>query len=1728
MVSLAGALALNSLRGGATARIVDSTVEAHTVGVMASTHDAVIDATTAFGPALRNTPSTDLVMGAVIALNVVGQDISTDALIALNLVEAVLGSTFDGATPEPFVVIAEIRDSTVRAHGDLNVTALADPVINATVSNVAEAEVSRSVWGASLAASAVIASNKVNASARASVGQAGDRGLGQLRKSVTVDGSVAVTATTAAGIFSNVKVVANSVTTVDGGVHHLTDWAQDAIAANWTTNQGTQLIHFGDRVRLDPSTTTAAYVTGSAAPSPVTVHTGDVVRLDDAYGTARLSTDSGLRLLRTGEVVELADGYTLGGIARATYRFLGTSGRLDLGAQNYADTSRWVLVSGDPGARYRYLGPTTTLNLDNVHYLDAARWAPVSGAAGSVYQYLGPDGNGAGITLDLAGQNYADLGLWRKVSVTTLLPDGFNLTQAPSVALGAAFVLNDVDARTAAEIIGYAVNAGLVSGSVVVSATNSATILAVIDVTASSSGGSSITGLGTSFAANALLVTNRILGGTSARIDDSSITTPTGSLTITATDLSVIEARLAAAVLSAGTSASILVSFNTIGLQRTNLLYATLDSLLGADLLTNASPVGAIAELVNSRVDVRDDVSVVAASDAEINSLVTNAATSAPAAMFGASGLSLAAVLSTNRVRTEVQSKITYSDRPRDLTTAADGTALTRDGRVRVDDRSIYEYVNWANAPPSGSLSDSTQHYATNANWQLVSLVRAGGNVTVTASDRATIEASTSLKAGVSKTNDAGAGIINNWAGDKLADYQFTSKSGTRQVHFGDLLRVADDWTAPATAVQPGLDLRGRVLQYMGTDAGALLNLATQDFTDYALWKLLSPSVLIPPKVASTSLTLVSKLANMPALTGAANGYYGIIAFNELSDGATARITGATVRAGGAVTVSADEGARLGASDDSVVSSPSTGGILVTNVLLAGAAASIEHSAVSTSSTVIGDITVEASTTAQLDAQARSVATSPDVMSAVIAFNSIGWAPSNLAWRLAQALLGDAALTGPSEQPSSATAYVIASTLTAGRHVRVAASDRAELNALAGNDNIAKGASKLTIDPVTGPNYGATLDQARAREAGFGMSGSAVGAILALNKVSAKAAASVDAASTITAGGDVTVQAIDDAAITAHSSIVQDAAATMTLALLLDLANNLLATKGSDYTTASGTRQIVTGDRVRLGSAYAGGGVAGEVYVYGGATPVTLDLGGTNYATATGWTRLVPATNQSGLETIFPGITEASGLNLAATSARAIGIIIVTNDVRSRTTATLAAPVTAGGAVRVEALGEGTIRADVESNVAANGGSFLGAGSVLSVGGIAATNVVLADATATVTADVTAASLTVLAELTTGIDATVASALLSAGNGASFVLAFNSIGWASQNLLFNLVDALLADPLISSAFGGNDIATASASVTGAKLTLTGALDVSARSAARLNATVSNAASSVASALYGATGAAVGGILASNKVSSAASATLTGVTVRATDVGVHASDDAGIYANVKIVSSSITTNSSGTSILNSVIGGRGRAADWTSSQGTRTLDKGDLVVLDPNFGSPVATTSDAVHQVVSLTPGAVVALDSRYGTGRLSPASGIRLVSPGEVVTIETTYAAADLAGSTLRYVGPAGRLDLGLEDYRDATRWARIGGTPGGLYRWLGTATSLDVNTTDFTDTTLWRAMAGTPGTTYEWMGEDGTSVDLSTGTRAVAGATETYADLGWWKPVATTRLFPGGFNLRD
>ncbi|MDA7497387.1 hypothetical protein N8494_01605, partial [bacterium] len=41
----------------------------------------------------------------------------------------------------------------------------------------------------------------------------------------------------------------------------------------------------------------------------------------------------------------------------------------------------------------------------------------------------------------------------------------------------------------------------------------------------------------------------------------------------------------------------------------------------------------------------------------------------------------------------------------------------------------------------------------------------------------------------------------------------------------------------------------------------------------------------------------------------------------------------------------------------------------------------------------------------------------------------------------------------------------------------------------------------------------------------------------------------------------------------------------------------------------------------------------------------------------------------------------------------------------------------------------------------------------------------------------------------------------AASDAVGVVLAFNTVGWESPNLLFNTIDAILGDPLLASAFG---------------------------------------------------------------------------------------------------------------------------------------------------------------------------------------------------------------------------------------------------------------------------------------------------------------------------------------
>src|SRR5207253_11071731 len=114
-----------------------------------------------------------------------------------------------------------------------------------------------------------------------------------------------------------------------------------------------------------------------------------------------------------------------------------------------------------------------------------------------------------------------------------------------------------------------------------------------------------------------------------------------------------------------------------------------------------------------------------------------------------------------------------------------------------------------------------------------------------------------------------------------------------------------------------------------------------------------------------------------------------------------------------------------------------------------------------------------------------------------------------------------------------------------------------------------------------------------------------------------------------------------------------------------------------------------------------------------------------------------------------------------------------------------------------------------------------------------ATNVVQSAADAHITGgSVTnaAGGVTVDARNTATITATALNAVTTGGTGVGVTLAFNTIGWEPQNILFNTVDAIIGDPAISSAFDGEVPSGAKAFIHDSPVSATGTVTVSATAA----------------------------------------------------------------------------------------------------------------------------------------------------------------------------------------------------------------------------------------------------------------------------------------------------------
>ena len=1030
----------------------------------------------------------------------------------------------------------------------------------------------------------MLATNKVSTRTAASI----------TNQSATAGGALAVTASDAATIASNVKVVSNSITTTDSGLHFLGKLVDGSVPATYTTASGSRTVGFGTTVRV--------------------VH---------GYATPRFTTDDPTTVaLKTGDRIRVRDGYAGG---------------------------------GDPGV-YKYLGPDVSLKPSTQDYSNAAAWVLVAGADDVVYRYMG----GTPVTLDLGATDYTDLRFWKPEQATQIVPINVNFDTSDSRAIAGAIILNDVSGGATARIDGATVSAG----SVAVRATEAATITAGADISASSAGGSTLTGMGASLAAGGVLAVNRVLAGATAAIAGGSVTTTAGDLTVTAALTATVEASNASAMTSGAQSVGLILAFNTIGWKPGKEFWSqAVDAILGGPVVASLAyngeqPALASATITGTPLTVGGGLSVSAEDAATITAAQTNNATSAPGAIMGAGGMAAAMIVASNMISSGAQASVTFA--------AGAGT------------------------------------------------VTASGAVSVTAADTAAIVASTAQYAEVSPTNDAGAGILNRYADAITRDYAFTQQSGTQPVKFGQLVR-ADD---------------GTVYRYMGVDA--TLDLGAQDYADYGRWKALEPANLITDAVAYAALNAIGTALGREGLTGAADAYFGLVDTNYVKSVVSASISHVALTAGGDVTVSATEAASISATDDSYVSTwAGKGGLIVTNIVVADATASVTDGSLAGAA-----IAVTASTTAKIEATSTTKIEAFDKSLGFVAvFNTIGWKPSNLLFNLVDAILGDpltsSAFNGDAT-PSAARAFIRDTPVTATGALSVTAIQAAQLTATAGNEGLADAALDAVLMTAWQTN------------------GLAGGGLLASNKVNTTAEASLSftGAGTVQAGGAVAVTATDSAGVESHSTLTETANVSNTAAGLAAYLDRLVPLD-YDYTTASGARTLATGDHVRVGPTYGGAGIKGAVYVFNGA-PGSVALGAENYLDTVRWTRVDTSVNPSAF---YPNLG-----NLTKSSANAIGVLIVLNDVRATATATVTKVTLTGASVLVGATESAQILAEATNAITASGGSFYGSGTVLAVSGQMVTNRVVTHTTATLSASTvtaTAGDIAVTADNAAGIDATL-------------------------------------------------------------------------------------------------------------------------------------------------------------------------------------------------------------------------------------------------------------------------------------------------------------------------------------------------------------------------------------
>ncbi|RLL51276.1 calcium-binding protein [Mariprofundus sp. EBB-1] len=345
--------------------------------------------------------------------------------------------------------------------------------------------------------------------------------------------------------------------------------------------------------------------------------------------------------------------------------------------------------------------------------------------------------------------------------------------------------------------------------------------------------------------------------------------------------------------------------------------------------------------------------------------------------------------------------------------------------------------------------------------------------------------------------------------------------------------------------------------------------------------------------------------------------------------------------------------------------------------------------------------------------------------------------------------------------------------------------------------------------------------------------------------------------------------------------------------------------------------------------------------------------------------------------------------------------------------------VTAAGAVNVTALENVALSAQLTSNVTAT--TSLAMGKSLAVNGAIATNTVLSGANAHISnSQITTSgvgALTIDSRDTSSIDAWINATTKSNGVSIGIGLAFNSIGWQSQNFLFSTIDTLIGTSI---AVTQPDLITAY--MQNSTAMIAGGITVSASSSALIAADIKAASSSFS---LNNTAASVGALITKNMLNNQVHAYVDGgnMTSNTGNITIQAMDTSVIRSFT--IASSVSATVIGTSPLSLGLSiGRNEITNDVSAYINAATSAQALVgnvMLQANKFATITAKAEAASANVALsgTGGAgaesVNIIDGNAdahitGSLNIAPAAALSL-SSSDLSTITST-AGAVAAGGT--------------------------------------------------------------------------------------------------------------------